>query len=288
VLTKSDSTPGSQTGADASDAIAWEVSVSNSVSSLSLSDIIAATGASKSLYSDSDFSAEITGSDAITLTAGSTTTVYIKVTAEDAATVLYYAVAITRASSGGDGGSGGSAASSNTITSAETSSGLFSSCAGSVMVKADMQNAFSTSVDLNITDSEEAAANFGFGIGNTVYPFNISLCIKGTDTETEPMDGYAVTLYLPIPDDLLDVKEQISITHMSDDGERHDTRLAAQADRRRMVSCREATEFSPFALVVSDAGSYNEATGCSTMWIPMGTKRSLGSRRTERTLPRTA
>jgi VCBS repeat-containing protein len=61
---------------------------------LALSDIAVAAGATAQLYSDDAFSTEITGDNTLSLTAGSTTTAYIKVTAEDG-TVKYYAVAIS-------------------------------------------------------------------------------------------------------------------------------------------------------------------------------------------------
>ncbi len=96
VAGKTDSTPGTQNGADAADAITWEVSVDNSKSALSLSDITAAENANVKLYSNPGFTAEITGSNTLPLTAGGTTTAYIKVTSENGETVKYYAVAITR------------------------------------------------------------------------------------------------------------------------------------------------------------------------------------------------
>lgn len=96
VAGKTDSTPGTQSGADAADAIAWEVSVDNSKPALTLSDITAAENANVKLYSNPVFTAEITGSNTLHLTAGGTTTAYIKVTSENGETVKYYAVAITR------------------------------------------------------------------------------------------------------------------------------------------------------------------------------------------------
>ena len=96
VAAKTDSTPGGQSGADTANAIAWELSVDNAKSSLALSDIVAAANAAVSLYSNSGFTNEITGTDTLPLTAGGTTTAYIKVTAENGTTVMYYAVAIIR------------------------------------------------------------------------------------------------------------------------------------------------------------------------------------------------
>ena len=148
-----------------------------------------------------------------------------------------------------------------TITVTETSSELFKNGEGEVKAEANMGGAFSDSVEVKVTDTEEDAANFGFGIGNTVYPFDISLYIKGTDTKTEPAAGYAVTISLSVPDELLDVKEQLSIAHKSDDG-------TAMTLSSRLTQINgvwylvfEATEFSPYALVASDAASFDEADG---------------------------
>jgi hypothetical protein len=100
LLTKLDTTPGSQTGSDSSDAIAWEVSVSNSISELSPSDIAVTSGAAVKLYSNPEFTAEVTDPDTLPLAAGSITKAYIRVTSEDGLNTKYYAVAITRAASG--------------------------------------------------------------------------------------------------------------------------------------------------------------------------------------------
>lgn len=120
ILTKTDTSPGSQTGADAANAILWDINVDNTVSAVAPSNITVATGASKNLYSDSTFTSEITGSDVLNLIAGSTTTVYVKVTSEDGSAIKYYAVAITRVAdnkgSSGSGGSGGGSKSNEATT----------------------------------------------------------------------------------------------------------------------------------------------------------------------------
>ncbi len=85
----------SGTGVDASNPITWELSVDSSKSTLSLSDITAVAGATVKLYSDSEFTSEITGSNTLSLKAG-ITTAYIKVTAQNGTTVKYYAIAISR------------------------------------------------------------------------------------------------------------------------------------------------------------------------------------------------
>jgi hypothetical protein len=150
---------------------------------------------------------------------------------------------------------------SRTITVTETSSELFRGAQGAVRAEANMTSAFSSSVEVKVTDTDESAAGFRLGIGNTVYPFDISLYIKGTNTKTEPKDGYAVTISLPVPDDLLYVKEQLSVAHKADDGTV--TTLASQLKQIDGVwyLVFEATEFSPYALVLRNAGTYDEAAG---------------------------
>jgi uncharacterized repeat protein (TIGR02543 family) len=150
---------------------------------------------------------------------------------------------------------------SNTITVTDTSSWLFSGGKGQIMAEANMTNAFSNSVEVKVTDSTSSVSNFAIGIGNTVFPFDISLYVKGTGTKTEPGAGYAVTLYLPVPDPLLFVKNRISILHRSDDGTVRtiDSRLKNINGVWYFVF--EATEFSPYALVVNNIGTYDETSG---------------------------
>ena len=150
---------------------------------------------------------------------------------------------------------------SHTITVTETSSGLFSDSERKIMAEANMISAFSNSVEVKVTDTNESADSFMLGIGNTVYPFDISLYIKGTNTKTKPNDGYAVTIYLPVPDDLLDVKNNISVAHKSNDNrvKMLDSELK-QIDGTWYIVFK-ASEFSPYALVVSDTGNYLEKTG---------------------------
>ena len=90
----------SGTGADAAHAVMWDISVPNTKSTISLSDISVAAYATFNLYTNSSFSSgEITGSSTINLSVGNTL-IYIKVIAQDS-TTKYYAVTITRLASGG-------------------------------------------------------------------------------------------------------------------------------------------------------------------------------------------
>jgi|GEM_PF-1312371 len=170
-------------------------------------------------------------------------------------------IVITATASAPSNVSVGSSTPSRTITVSETSSSLFSGSAGQIKAEANMTNAFSNSVEVKVTDTEQDASGFGLRAGNEVYPFDISLYIRGTNTKTEPKDGYAVTISLPVPDKLLDVKEQLSIMHKSGDGTV--TRLKSQLKQINgtWYLVFEATEFSPYALVVQNTASYDESAG---------------------------
>jgi uncharacterized repeat protein (TIGR02543 family) len=165
---------------------------------------------------------------------------------------------------------------SKTITVTETSSSLFSGSEGQIKASANMDNAFSTSVEVRVTDTDEAKASFGFIAGDEVYPFDISLYIKGTNQKTKPAPGYAVTISLPIPESLLDVKEQLVVLHKSEDGTV--TTLASRLEQINGVwyIVFEATEFSPYALVVRYAGSYDEAAGVPYYLDESGNKVFIG------------
>jgi hypothetical protein len=148
-----------------------------------------------------------------------------------------------------------------TITVTETSSEVFKDAAGTITAEANMDNAFSNSVEVKVTDTPEDAASFGLGAADEVYPFDISLYIKGTNEKTEPTLGYAVTISLPIPEKLLGRKELLSVVHKSDSGVVTEitSRLAQKDGVWYLVF--EAAEFSPYALVVRNAGSYDESAG---------------------------
>lgn len=96
VAALTDATPGAQSGADTTNAIAWDLSVANAKSSLSRADIEVAANATFNLYSNAAFTTEITGASTLPLAVGNTVA-YIKVTAQDTTTIKYYAVTITRA-----------------------------------------------------------------------------------------------------------------------------------------------------------------------------------------------
>lgn len=93
---KTDNAAGGGNGTAAGDAITWTLTVPDSKSELSRTDVVTAAGATFKLYKDSGYSEEVTASGTILLPAGDRTTVYVAVTAEDAATVRYYAVSVLR------------------------------------------------------------------------------------------------------------------------------------------------------------------------------------------------
>jgi len=156
---------------------------------------------------------------------------------------------------------GGYISTSKTITVTETSSELFKGSDGAIKAEANVDSAFSNSVEVKVTDTETDASSFGLGAGNKVYPFDISLYIKGTNTKTEPNAGYAVKLSLPIPESLLDVKEKLSIMHKSSNGsvETLNSKLTQISGAWYLEF--EAKEFSPYALAVKDIGTYDESAG---------------------------
>jgi plastocyanin len=96
VAGQTDSNPGTQTGADAGNAIIWAVNVASEKATLARADIAVATNATFSLYSDAVFTTEVEDPATLALAVGDTVA-YIKVTAEDGTTVKYYAVTIIRA-----------------------------------------------------------------------------------------------------------------------------------------------------------------------------------------------
>jgi hypothetical protein len=124
-----------------------------------------------------------------------------------------------------------------------------------------MTNAFSHSVEVRVSDTQEDADGFGIRTGGKVYPFDISLYVKDTDTKTKPAAGFSVTIYLPVPNELLDVKEQLVVMHKSESGEV--TTLVSRLVQRDGVwyIVFEATDFSPYALVVRSGGIYDESAG---------------------------
>lgn len=148
-----------------------------------------------------------------------------------------------------------------TITVTEISSEVFKNAKGPVMIEADMGKAFSYPVEVKVTDTQEDAASFGLDAGDMVYTFDISFYIKSTNEKTKPLPGYAVTVSLPVPENLLDVKERLVIMHKSESG--IVTEISSYLEQKNGVwyIVFESTEFSPYALVVRKTGRYDESAG---------------------------
>lgn len=153
-----------------------------------------------------------------------------------------------------DGGTGGGVtpAPPKTITVTETSSQFFSGSKELIKVKANVDNAFSNSIELKIADTGESAASFGLSSELEVYPFDISLYVRGTNTKTQPAEGYAVTISLPVPENLLDKKDGLNIVHKDDKGlvTTLNSRIT-QIDGVWYIVF-DAAQFSPYALVVGN------------------------------------
>ena len=164
----------------------------------------------------------------------------------------------------------------NTITVTQTSAGLFENSPNPIIARANMNGAFTSSVEVKITDAAQGSQSFGFGIGHQVFPLDISLYIKGTDTKTKPEPGYAVTIYLPVPPELLDRKESLFVVHQPE-GETATVLLSRleQIDGAWYLVF-EASDFSPFALVVKTTQEYDEAEGLPYWLDDNGNKMFIG------------
>lgn len=118
--------------------------------------------------------------------------------------------------------------------------------------------AFDDDIDVRFTWSAETTTTvqdvlefYGNGLESfMVYPMDISLYKSGTDQKTTVKAGYYLTLTIPVPDELLPYSDQISVVHISDDGQLEilpSTHVAVSG-----VDCMQfqATSFSPYAFVV--------------------------------------
>jgi uncharacterized repeat protein (TIGR02543 family) len=95
VLGVTDPEPGAQTGTPG-DPITWSVNVPDTVTALAPADIVAVDFAVAQLFSDSNYSTEITVGNTMALTESTPTIAYVLVTAEDQVTKLHYSVSISR------------------------------------------------------------------------------------------------------------------------------------------------------------------------------------------------
>lgn len=160
------------------------------------------------------------------------------------------------------------------VTVVETTAALFGDDV-QISVSADTA-AFNSSVDVRITESQHGMKSFGLAAVDEIYPFDISLYVKGTNQKTNPAEGCTVTVTLPVPASLMDVMDRIAVVHMAADGTV--TTLASklgQKDGEWFITF-EASEFSPFALVVRRTGDYDSAAGVPYYTDGSGAKVYIG------------
>lgn len=163
-----------------------------------------------------------------------------------------------------------------TITVTEVTNSLFAGNEGLISASANMENAFSSSVEVKISETDVDKESFSFSIADEVFSFDISLYIKGTDQKTKPAPGYSVTISLPVPENLLSVKEGIIVVHISESGVV--TVIPSRLEQKdgTWYITFEATEFSPYALVVKNSQSYDESEGVPYYLDARGNKVFIG------------
>ncbi len=162
-----------------------------------------------------------------------------------------------------------SIASERTISVTNVTSDVFKDANKSLFsAQANMQNAFSDSVEVRVTDdkTESDAITALIGGDGKVYPFDISLYIKNTDTKTEPASGYAVTITMPLPEALWAQRETLSLVHNANG--KLET-LPFTLSQKGGVWCItfEATSFSPYALVLGSGLPYYLDTAGAKVFI---------------------
>ncbi len=97
----------------------------------------------------------------------------------------------------------------------------------------------------------------------TVFPLDISLYVKGTDTKVQPNEGTSVVITIPIPENLLANKDKIKVVCIID-GKL--TVLDTKVIQIDGVYCVQftATHFSPYAMVVDTANELSNTTNPKT------------------------
>ena len=97
----------------------------------------------------------------------------------------------------------------------------------------------------------------------TVFPLDISLYIKGTDTKVQPNSGTSVIITCPIPENLLANKNKIKVVCLI--GGKL-TVLDTKIVLVNGVYCAQftATHFSPYAMVVDKANELSNTTNPKT------------------------
>ncbi len=121
-----------------------------------------------------------------------------------------------------------------------------------IKANANVENAFSQSVEIRLSDSEETTNEFTTLLGDNngkILAFDISLYIKGTNQKTQPQNGYAVTISIPLPNELWDSRADIQIAHILDGKVQIlPSNLVWENEMWNIVF--DAEHFSPYALLV--------------------------------------
>ncbi len=87
--------------------------------------------------------------------------------------------------------------------------------------------AFDEPVDayISVNDSSTRAVkqvlrNYANGLKSfMIYPFDIKTYLEGTLVEVAPSDGYTITFTMPVPNQMIDYRDYITVIHLKDDGE---------------------------------------------------------------------
>jgi len=128
--------------------------------------------------------------------------------------------------------------------------------------------AFSQSVEVRIKDDATVRKAIEDALdevikeeltGTTVFPLDISLYIKGTDTKFQPNTGTSVVITCPIPESLIGSKNSIKVVCIID-GKL--TVFETKIVFINGVYCVQftATHFSPYAMVVDTSNVLNNNT----------------------------
>jgi hypothetical protein len=87
-------------------------------------------------------------------------------------------------------------------------------------------DAFDDPVDAYISVNDESTSavkevlrGYANGLKSfIVYPFDITLYLENSLVEVEPNDGFNVTFTIPVPDQMADYRDYITVIHLKDDG----------------------------------------------------------------------
>ncbi len=121
-----------------------------------------------------------------------------------------------------------------------------------VTANANMNNAFSQSVEVRLVDDAESVQSFTSLLGpdnGQIIAFDISLYIKDSNDKVQPQNGYAVTISIPLPTDLWGIRDSINIGHI-EDGKLNILASTLVWENEMWNIVFETKHFSPYALLV--------------------------------------